>query len=182
MKNLAFSVLLLTFSAYAMDHQTIMIVAKLKEPMEKLQAIAALKSAQIKLSDVSTMYECMSREEQNAYMKERLTFIQNNLKECKEMLDEERQNARFWFFHPNPDNDESEMNEENQFKEINQDIKDLALMFELNPNDTTEILNPTLPDANDDSDSASTVSLSSSQANEEIKEALFTYAVNTGNY
>jgi hypothetical protein len=121
--------LLFTLPAFAMDKQRATHVTKLKELTEKLQTASnnldTEKRVKTKLDDAYTTYQSLSADEQNAYMKQKLDQITNNLKESKEMLDEDRQNARFLFF-PGNEDDESQIDEDTLLKEINDDTAELA--------------------------------------------------------
>ncbi len=110
----------LAFSAHAIDPKDALI-AKLKEPMEKLNDLsiqmqkdqATQQLLENKLDELAAMYTTLIEKADDEQIRKKLEYTRQNFVECREMLDEDRQNIRFHFFNPGwNDHDDASDNQE----------------------------------------------------------------------
>lgn len=158
MKYIFAVILTLPFSIHAMDSKKALI-NNLNGPMEQLKNISSqmeerndvLNRTATKLDELLVMYASLIKQEQDEPIRQRLAYIQQNLIESigmlKEMLEEKRQNKRFWFFGAGDQDSELATGE----------------------------------DGDNDSDSCESVSVTSDQIVDELRDALLTMHVTSSN-
>lgn len=120
----------LTLPAYAMAPQTALI-AKLKDPMEGLKDLSDQMQQQqtaqqlmvTKFEGLETIYATLIKQETDEKTRQLLAYTMQNFIQCREMLDEDRQNTHFWFFNPAWNSEDDDAREEIDENAFFQDIK-----------------------------------------------------------
>ena len=96
------------------------LLANLKEPMEKLNDLsiqmqkdqASLQLGVTKLDGLAVMYTSLIEQEKDEKTRQLLEYTRQNFIECREMLDEDRQNNRFHFFNSGWNNQDDVSNDQ----------------------------------------------------------------------
>lgn len=165
----------LTLSIHTMQHDKKAIIEQLNLISSHIEQNKQFHDGSInKLEALIETYDSLSAQVDNDHALTQLAHIKENLIECKEMLDEDRQNTRFWFFNPAWDSEDDDAREEIDenafFQQINADLAEISGMLK------GDMLNVDRHSDDQDSD-YETVSISSEQINDDFKETLLTYVV-----
>jgi hypothetical protein len=132
--------LLFTFSIHTMQYDKNAILEELSLISSQIEQNEQFHESSIKkLDELIETYDSLSAQVHNEDARTQLAHIKQNLIECRDMLDEDRQSNRFYFFNPGWNSEDDASNDQGIIDEqydtafnaeIEKDFKDIINLLE----------------------------------------------------